>query len=370
MLKAISTITNALGALNYKGTWNASSNTPTLADGTGAKGDYYVVSTAGTQTFGGIQLFFGTGDWIAYNGAVWQRVEGGSDGNFANVTLTSTDAGATASPLLELYRDSATPAASDTLGEIEFNGEDSAGNKQAYGLIHASILSPTSGAEQGQIHIETATGGVLTEKVIIGTNNLVINEIGAVFNVRIEGDTDANLFCTDATNSRVGVGTVGPTAKLDVVGGDIRIDNGNLIIGTSGKGIDFSATSGTGTSELLDDYEIGTWTPADNSGAGLTFTGVTATYTKVGRIVSAQLYLTYPSTADINQAKITGLPYTSASGSGWSAGSVFTDSVSGKYAVVSQSSTNLSFFNTADNSAASNALFTSKYVIFNFTYFV
>ena len=46
MLKTISSITNALGALNYKGTWNASSNTPTLADGTGAKGDYYVVSTA------------------------------------------------------------------------------------------------------------------------------------------------------------------------------------------------------------------------------------------------------------------------------------------------------------------------------------
>ena len=244
MLKAISTITNALGALNYKGTWNASSNTPTLADGTGAKGDYYVVSTAGTQTFGGVQLFFGLGDWIAYNGAVWQRVEGGSDGNFANVTLTSTDAGATASPLLELYRDSASPAASDTLGEIEFNGEDSAGNKQAYAVIHGSILSPTSTAEQGQLHFETATAGALTEKMIIGTTNLVINEIGAVFNVRIEGDTDANLFCTDATNSRVGVGTVGPTAKLDVVGGDIRIDNGNLILGTSGKGIAYPVTSG------------------------------------------------------------------------------------------------------------------------------
>ena len=89
MLKAISTITNALGALNYKGTWNASTNNPTLADGTGAKGDYYVTSTAGTQTFGGLQLFFGIGDWIVYNGAVWQRVEGGSDGNFANVTMTS-----------------------------------------------------------------------------------------------------------------------------------------------------------------------------------------------------------------------------------------------------------------------------------------
>ena len=134
------------------------------------------------------------------------------------MTLTSTDAGATAAPLLELYRDSASPAVSDTIGEIEFNGEDSAGNKQAYGLIHASILSPTSTAEQGQIHFETATAGALTEKMIIGTTNLVINDIGAVYNVRIEGDTDANLFYTDATNSRVGIGTISPASKLDVNG--------------------------------------------------------------------------------------------------------------------------------------------------------
>jgi hypothetical protein len=137
--------------------------------------------------------------------------------NALGMTLTSTDASAAAAPIIDLYRDSASPAASDTLGEIEFNGEDSAGNKQAYGLIHASILSPTSTAEQGQIHFETATAGALTEKMIIGTTNLVINEIGAVFNVRIEGDTDANLFYTDATNSRIGVGTVSPAEKLDVV---------------------------------------------------------------------------------------------------------------------------------------------------------
>ena len=136
----------------------------------------------------------------------------------SGMTLTSTDAGATASPLLELYRDSASPAASDTLGEIEFNGEDSAGNKQAYGLIHASILSPTSTAEQGQLHFETATAGALTEKMIIGTTNLVVNEIGAVFNVRIEGDTDANLLYTDATNDRIGVGTISPSVKFEVNG--------------------------------------------------------------------------------------------------------------------------------------------------------
>jgi len=264
MLKTISSITNAIGALNYKGTWNASTNTPTLADGTGAKGDYYVVSTAGTQTFGGVQLFFGLGDWIVYNGAVWQRVEGGSDGNFANVTLTSTDAGATAAPLLDLYRDSATPAASDTLGEIEFNGEDSAGNKQTYGVIHASILSPTSTAEQGQIHFETATAGALTEKMIIGTSNLVINEIGAVFNVRIEGDTDANLFYTDATNSRVGVGTISPSEKLEVAG------NAKL----TGSSLSIVPSTATSSAFLLNTNTGGNFFFGIDSSTGASFTGV------------------------------------------------------------------------------------------------
>jgi hypothetical protein len=224
------------------------------------------------------------------------------------MTLTSTDAGATAAPTIDLYRDSATPAASDTLGEIEFNGEDSAGNKQAYGVIHASILSPTSTAEQGQLHFETATAGALTEKMIIGTTNLVINEIGAVFNVRIEGDTDANLFYTDATNSRIGVGTISPAEKLDVVG-KIKVSD-NVVIATSGKGIDFSATAGTGTSELLADYEEGTWTPTDDSGAGLTFTLGACTYTKVGRMVTCYAVVTYPATASAANAKIGGFPFT------------------------------------------------------------
>jgi hypothetical protein len=91
--------------------------------------------------------------------------------------------------------------------------------------------------------------------------------------------------------------------------GDQTIVNGNLVIGTSGKGIDFSATPGTGTSELLADYEEGTWTPTDASGAGLTFITSEGRYTKIGRQVTVNFYVVYPATASASNAKIGGLPF-------------------------------------------------------------
>ena len=150
--------------------------------------------------------------------------------------------------------------------------------------------------------------------MIIGTNNLVINEIGAIFNVRIEGDTDANLFFTDATNSRVGVGTISPTEKLDVAGGNIRIDNGNLVIGTSGKGIDFSATAGTGTSELLADYEEGTWNAVISDGTNnATMTNTTCRYTRIGRQIFVNGRISTSSLGSVSGViQITGLPFATA----------------------------------------------------------
>lgn len=103
MLKTVSSITNAIGALNYKGTWNASTNSPALASGAGTKGDYYVVSVAGTTSLDGISNW-GVGDWATFNGSVWQRVEGGADLNGVNLSVsgTSTLSGLTASTALAL----------------------------------------------------------------------------------------------------------------------------------------------------------------------------------------------------------------------------------------------------------------------------
>ena len=93
--------------------------------------------------------------------------------------------------------------------------------------------------------------------------------------------------------------------------GDQTIVDGNLVIGTSGKGIDFSATPGTGTSELLNDYEEGTWTPIDSSGAGLSLSVTSAIYTKIGRQVTCWANLSYPATASGASAVIGGLPFAS-----------------------------------------------------------
>jgi len=95
--------------------------------------------------------------------------------------------------------------------------------------------------------------------------------------------------------------------------GDVTLSTGNLIIGTSGKGIDFSATPGTGTSELLADYEEGTWTPVirGSGSAGTESGSKNATYTKIGNRVFARLSLTaYTLTGATGNITLTGLPFT------------------------------------------------------------
>ena len=95
--------------------------------------------------------------------------------------------------------------------------------------------------------------------------------------------------------------------------GDQTIIDGNLVIGTSGKGIDFSATSGTGTSELLDDYEEGIFSPTIYSGiTGVGYATQNGSYTKVGRLVTFALRLDLNAgTAAAAIVRIGGLPFTS-----------------------------------------------------------
>jgi microcystin-dependent protein len=76
-----------------------------------------------------------------------------------SLTLTSTDAGAAAAPTITLTRDSATPAANDIIGQIDFRGEDDASNSDSFAKIQGKITDPTSGSEDGTLEVVVKTGG-------------------------------------------------------------------------------------------------------------------------------------------------------------------------------------------------------------------
>jgi hypothetical protein len=84
-----------LGALSYQGTWDASTNTPTLTSSVGTKGYYYVVSVAGNTNLNGITDWL-VGDWAVFNGSIWQKVDNTEtvtsvNGQTGAVVLTTTN---------------------------------------------------------------------------------------------------------------------------------------------------------------------------------------------------------------------------------------------------------------------------------------
>ena len=119
-------------------------------------------------------------------------------------------------------------------------------------------------------------------------------------------------------------GQASPTEKLRITkDGDVQVKTGNLVISTAGKGIDFSATSDVAgmTSELLDDYEEGSFTPSwqmTQNSPSITYYDQQGQYTKIGRVVHFQIYLRI-NAVNANGSGIlyvSGLPFTAVSNTG------------------------------------------------------
>lgn len=185
----------------------------------------------------------------------------------ALVQIISTDAGASAVDLV-LYKDSASPAASDATGRIIFYGKDSAGNQDAYSTIQSVILDPTSTTEDGRIQFQNRVAGSL-----------------------------ANVAFMD-------VGLHMSTSDGDPGEGQIAV-----------TGIQFNATAvADANANTLDDYEEGTFTPAFSAtGATFSYAAQQGFYTKIGRMVHFIVVLTLNTsgnTLTANPVSVTGLPFT------------------------------------------------------------
>ena len=140
----------------------------------------------------------------------------------------------------------------------------------------------------------TSTGGSLSQN-----SNSIRTAIG--------NDGGSATFGT-STNHQVKMFTNNTHVATLTTGGDFNVLDGDLVIGTSGHGIDFSANSNASgmTSELLDSYEEGTFTPAYST-ASATATAV-GRYTKVGRIVTVQIEIRFTQSGT-SFGSISGLPF-------------------------------------------------------------
>jgi hypothetical protein len=120
------------------------------------------------------------------------------------------------------------------------------------------------------------------------------------------------------------------------------------------------------SSQLLNWYEQGTWTPTDGSGAGLTFSTATGTYTRIGRSVTLEFVVAYPVTASVAATKISGVPFTALN---QSAGSCINNKINAA-PLTGTGTTSISLFDLNGLNNLSNSAFSNGTIIGTITYFV
>jgi len=213
------------------------------------------------------------------------------------------------------------------------------------------LIAGTSGT--AKLHIKGNGGDGIKIENAGGTNSAVIDLKSTLssyeqeYRLAVAGSDGAYgtakaLFVRDQT---AGVN------RFEIqAGGDVKVSTGNVLIGTNGKGVDFSASGNAGgmSSELLDDYEEGTWTPAA-AGSG-SLTASSGTYVKIGGFVFFEMQTNgYGGSGNV---EISGLPFTITSGFGGNINITNLNNSSPKYFFAHESMTSLVLRN-GDNTAMS-----------------
>ena len=287
--------------------------------------------------------------------------------NSDTLKLVSTDADASRGPVLVLHRDSGSPADNDVVGELQFSADSDAASETNFALLIGTALDVSHGSESGELDIQTRLAGTGRSRIKMNSTETIINDDSVNLDFRVESDANANMFFVNAGNSRIGIGTSGPSADLDIVSSadatNFRIENTthntimDIVATTANKNslIRFSDNDGspgvldydhndnsmkfttngserlrilsgggitfngdTATANALDDYEEGTWTPSfsgtSSSPSGVNYASRGGYYTKVGRLVHATAWLNLLnwSSAGSGGASINGLPFTAS----------------------------------------------------------
>jgi hypothetical protein len=213
-----------LGALSYQGTWDASTNTPTLTSSVGTKGYYYVVSVAGSTNLNGITDWL-VGDWAVYNGTAWQKVD-----NTESVTSVNTLTGA-----VVLTTSNINEGTNLYYTDARARGAVSAGTGISYvsgtGVITNSLPDQTVVLNAGT---GISTSGTYPNFTITNTSPSlggdVVGPASATDNAVARFDTTTGKLIQ---NSLVIIGDTGSVTGVNALTAESLVVNNNATLGSS-----------------------------------------------------------------------------------------------------------------------------------------
>jgi len=197
-------ISALVGGVMYEGTWNASTNTPTIVSSVGSKGDYYIVATAGSTNINGITSW-NIGDWIIFNGATWDKVDNTDavssvNGYTGAVSLVTNDIAESTN----LYFTNARAIGSTLTGYTSGSGVVAATDSilQAIQKLNGNVSGLVTGVSSvfGRTGAVVATSGDYTTTQVTEGTNLYYTE------GRVSANTDVAAN-TAARHAAVTIGT-------------------------------------------------------------------------------------------------------------------------------------------------------------------
>ena len=213
MLKTVSSLSNAIGALNYKGTWDAATNNPTLVSSVGTQGDYYVVSVAGSTNLNGTTLW-GVGDMAIFNGSIWQKADGGDTSLVTGLTVTGLTG--------YMYANNTTPVtASTTIPVANISGAV----PNTVNVIAGTGLSG-GGALTGNVTLNLANTAV-----VAGTygNASAVSQIVVDAQGRITSAGNVTIAIANSAVSGLGTMSTQNANNVAITGGNITSIIGNVV---------------------------------------------------------------------------------------------------------------------------------------------
>lgn len=180
--------------MTYEGTWDASTNTPTLANGTGDAGMVYIVNIAGTVDFGAGNITFSVGDWVIYNGTIWQKSDNADDVMSVNGYTGVVVLGATDVDALPYYANTGDNTLVRTDGVF---GEAVQGSSVT--LSDIGVLSGASQLNVDNIRLDANTVSATVGDLTLNAGANVVNVEAA--NMFLRAGADLSFYDNDNSNA-------------------------------------------------------------------------------------------------------------------------------------------------------------------------